>query len=475
MLNQNKPSLPEAFLKQVQSAPGFRRPEFEAVHAADAPLVSVRLNPTKTSSLPGSIADGARSVPWSTQGFYLPKRPLFTLDPFLHAGAYYVQEASSMFLEQVYQQALVQTGLINAPLRVLDLCAAPGGKSTLLQSLLKPEDLLIANEVIKTRVTILEENLTKWGSDQVLVTHNDPKDFGRLSAYFDVVVVDAPCSGSGLFRKDPDAIEHWSEELVTLCSQRQQRIVADVWPSLKPGGVLIYSTCSYSMQENEEMTDWILKTLPAKSLPIQLDAWQPAISRQQGPVETRSTERMGYGYRFYPDRIEGEGFFIAAVVKEGDYITSSYNRKSDPKNKCSKEEQALARTFLEAGHDFIFKQGDQLRVMPSFAEPELGLWQQSLYIRKAGTAIGEWARKELIPDPELALSSRCSRGLGRQALSLEQALAYLRKEEFQIDTDLKGWQLMSYQGLGLGWAKILTNRINNYYPKEWRIRMSGSR
>ena len=181
------------------------------------------------------------------------QRPSFTFDPLFHAGTYYVQEASSMFLEQ----ALKQSVDLSQPLRVLDLCAAPGGKSTLLQSLLNKESLLVSNDVIKSRAAILEENIVKWGAANVVVTNNDPAHFARLENYFDAIVIDAPCSGSGLFRRDPEAINEWSENNVQLCSQRQQRIVADVWPALKQNGILIYSTCSYSAEEDEAILDWM--------------------------------------------------------------------------------------------------------------------------------------------------------------------------------------------------------------------------
>src|SRR4030095_5372686 len=207
----------------------------------------------------------------STYGYYLPERPVFTLDPLFHAGVYYVQEASSMFLEQ----ALKQSVDLSQPIKILDLCAAPGGKSTLIESLLNEESLLVSNEVIKTRVNVLQENITKWGGKNVVVTNNDAKDFARLENYFDVIVVDAPCSGSGLFRKDPEAVAEWSPGNVALCSQRQMRILADVFPSLKKNGILIYSTCSYSEKEDELILDWIKESFEVRSLRFDVQpAWQ---------------------------------------------------------------------------------------------------------------------------------------------------------------------------------------------------------
>ncbi|HEY1033070.1 MAG TPA: RsmB/NOP family class I SAM-dependent RNA methyltransferase, partial [Flavipsychrobacter sp.] len=226
--------LPEILLKNLQGVKGFNKEAFIAAHQ-QAAVTSVRLNPYKVSG----VFHNAEKVPWCSEGRYLDARPVFTLDPLFHAGAYYVQEASSMFL----QQALKATVPDNNNLRVLDLCAAPGGKSTLIASLLGKDSLLVSNEVIRTRASILEENMSRWGYMNTWVTSNDPKDFGKLKGYFDVIVVDAPCSGSGLFRKDERALGEWSEANVALCSGRQQRILADVWPALKEGGVLIYATC----------------------------------------------------------------------------------------------------------------------------------------------------------------------------------------------------------------------------------------
>jgi len=214
--------LPPSLLASLQSVKGFDEQSFVKTHESGEQITSIRLNPLKSKDtlLPTANDQLPTKVPWTTNGYYLKSRPSFTLDPFFHAGAYYVQEASSMFLEQ----AMRQTTDLSQPLLVLDLCAAPGGKSTLLQSLISRHSLLVSNEVIQSRVNILKENVIKWGSENMVVTHNDPKDFSKLTGLFDVLVVDAPCSGSGLFRRDADAVSEWSESNVQLCSQRQQRI-----------------------------------------------------------------------------------------------------------------------------------------------------------------------------------------------------------------------------------------------------------
>ena len=290
--------LPSSLLDALEQAPGFDRQSFEAGHASGQQVTSIRVNPSKATV--EEIKFNTSPVPWSSFGYYLDQRPSFTLDPLLHAGCYYVQEASSMFLEQ----ALKQTVDVSQDLKVLDLCGAPGGKSTLLQSMISAGSLLVSNEVIKSRSAILQENITKWGAANVVVTNNDPKDFARLTDFFDVMVIDAPCSGSGLFRRDAGAIEEWSEANVLLCSQRQQRIVADAMPSLKKDGVLIYCTCSFSVEEDEAVIDWLCDEFGMNTLRLSVDeAWNI--------VQSFTPKHHAACYRFYPDKLKGEGFFIA--------------------------------------------------------------------------------------------------------------------------------------------------------------------
>ena len=242
-------------------------------------------------------------IEFCSSGYKLPQRPAFTLDPFLHSGVYYVQESSSMFLEQ----AFLQSGLVG-DIKILDLCAAPGGKSTHLASLISDNSLLISNDVIRSRSQILSENLKKWGNPNVVVTNNDPNDFKRLPAFFDAIVIDAPCSGEGLFRRDERAIQEWSPDNAQLCAQRQQRIVADVWPALKEGGILIYSTCTFNPAENEENIKWLNEFADIEPITLNLsDNW--------GITRTDAGELPCY--RFYPHKVDGEGFFLAVVRKTG--------------------------------------------------------------------------------------------------------------------------------------------------------------
>ena len=459
-------NLPEPFIQSLQKVKGFSEEAFKAVHESGAQITSVRLNPNKIFDIQYSIFNTQLDkVPWNDNGYYLPERPSFTLDPLFHAGAYYVQEASSMFLEEV----LKQTVDLSKPLKILDLCAAPGGKSTLIQSVISKESLLVSNEVIRTRVNILSENITKWGAANVIVTNNNPSDFKRLPGYFDVIVVDAPCSGSGLFRKDPNAISEWSENNVALCAQRQQRILADIMPSLKAGGVLIYSTCSYSYQEDEEMEDWLAEELKMESVQLNVDdGW--------GIVETVSEKSGSFGYRFYPDKVKGEGFFIATFKKFNGTLTinEEKNKKSKVKNNkdafvTDKEVQALKPYLLNADDFFFIKQNEEVIALPILFENDLAIIQSALYIKKAGVKLGTVIRNELVPAHELAVSNILNASIPKLEIDKAAALQYLRKIDITFDPEIKGWVLLTHGQLPIGWIKVMANRSNNYYPKEWRI------
>lgn len=446
-------SLPQPLLQSLAGVPGFDREAFEAVHASGEQVTSIRLNPEKTTNHKPQTKD---LVPWCPYGRYLFSRPSFTLDPIFHAGAYYVQEASSMFL----WHALKEIAGTDTKKKVLDLCAAPGGKSTLLASYFT-DGLVVANEVIKSRAAILVENMTKWGSDQVVVTNNDPFHFQSLPGFFDVMVIDAPCSGSGLFRKDPNAINEWSEDNVQLCSQRQQRILADVLPALNEEGILIYATCSYSPEEDEAIADWLLSDMDMESRQLAIDPlW--------GIVETLSPAKKAFGYRFYPHRLKGEGFFIAVFQKKA---TVDFVRlKEQSLTTLSKQEWQLIHSFMPVPDNFaLFKQGESVRAIKQEWLNSLQVLAQSLYIKKAGIEIGTIKGKDVIPGHELALSSLVRGAFVSIELTEEQALQYLRRKEIIIADAPKGWNLVSYGGLPLGWVKVLPNRINNYYPAEWRI------
>ncbi len=450
--------LPPSFITSIQNAPGFDEAPFVATHVSGQQLVSVRINPAKIDTLPQGLEIEGR-IPWSSYGYYLKERPSFTLDPLFHAGTYYVQEPSSMFLEQAVRQSCD----VSKPLRVLDLCAAPGGKSTLLQSLISADSLLVSNEIIKNRATILAENMSKWGGANVIVTNNEPAHFKRLPEFFDLIVVDAPCSGSGLFRKDPEAIKEWSLQNVQLCNERQQKILSEVIECLKPGGVLVYATCSFSTAENEDILDWIADEFPLHSLPL-------AVQEDWGVVTTLSTKHQNAGYRFYPDKLKGEGFFLAVFKKEGEL---QFSRAAKTKKKLSllnQQETQVVEPYLKDAAQYVFtKWKEEILALPAAMVEEFLLLQAALYFKKAGVKIGELIRNTLVPQHEWAVSGIASDILPVVELTLPTALQYLRKKDIEIISDVRGWAMVSYKNIPLGLVKILTGRSNNYYPRDWRI------
>ena len=351
---------------------------------------------------------------------------------------------------------------LEQPLTVLDLCAAPGGKSTLLQAIISPASLLVSNEVIRARAGLLADNISRWGAANVVVTNNDPRDMARLPGFFDVMVVDAPCSGSGLFRRDPEAVSEWSPENVTLCSQRQQRILADAWPALKENGILIYSTCSYSREEDEAILDWLSEELDAENIPLSVPAsWNI--------VTTVSGKRNCEGYRFYPDKIQGEGFFIACFRKRGGDTWQPRKHKDTLPALARKDREKLQPWVGELDRLFCMEHQGEAILLPVEITPTAAVLQQQLYLRKAGVKAGQLTAKELVPDHQLAMSKLLAPQVPKVALTKDQALQYLRKDGPALQLAVKGWALMEYESMPLGWAKILPNRINNYYPKELRI------
>lgn len=428
------------------------------IHNAAVPVTSVRLNPIKIDETARVITGAGvkkSPVPWCANGYYLSRRPSFTFDPLFHAGCYYVQEASSMFLEQ----ALMQTTELSNDLKILDLCAAPGGKSTHIQSLLSNQSVLVSNEIIKARAGILRDNIVKWGGANVVVTNNDPRDFERLPGFFDVIVVDAPCSGSGLFRRDEMAVEEWSEQAVTLCSQRQQRILADVLPALREEGILIYSTCSYSQQEDEVILEWLIASFDLESVPLKL---QPEWNI------TEVSAASGSGYRFWPYRVKGEGFFMSVFRKKN---ATGNPEKYRPKTKAlpAREAAALGRWMDISDRRFV-SFGDKIYSWPAVNFEVFDFLAQRLKVIYSGVLTGALVRDKLIPDHALAMSRILNEAVvTKTALSLEQAVCYLQRKDFSVDNAGKGWQLAGFDGFPLGWMNVLPNRINNYYPKELRI------
>ncbi|MGO1597380.1 MAG: methyltransferase RsmF C-terminal domain-like protein [Sphingobacterium sp.] len=449
-------TLPNALIRKLGNDPFFDKEAFLAAHQAGDQLTSIRINPEKPSELLFPLSD---AVPWCASGFYLPERPVFTLDPLFHAGCYYVQEASSMFIAHIVKEL----ALDQAPIRALDCCAAPGGKSTLLNSLLSKESLLVANEIIKSRSVILQENHVRWGAANVVVTNNDPSAFKRLPGFFDLILVDAPCSGSGMFRKDENSIDNWSEAAVKLCYERQQRILSQTIGSLSTEGYLLYSTCSYSQEENESLVDWLMDEYALETVAIPLD---PLWKIQ----ETRSAKHQGHGYRFYPHQTKGEGFFISVLRSTA--VRPSFSVKKLKMEKQPVPVDALENWVQDYKRYKTLMHNGNVHFFPAEMEVYFKALQQVLYLKNAGTIAGKWLGTELVPAHDLAMSVDQDQGLPAVELDLERARQFLRKKPLdpeQFSVIKKGWCLVKFSGVSLGWVKVLANRVNNYYPKDVRI------
>ncbi len=430
-------------------------PDFSDFHASleQAPPVSIRYNPAKSGSLSGE------AVAWCDSARYLPERPSFTLDPRLHAGMYYVQEASSMFLEQGIRKSVN----LSKSLNVLDLCAAPGGKSTHILSLLSRESLLISNEVIRSRASILSENLQKWGHENVIVTNSDPSDFQNLPEFFDLVVVDAPCSGEGLFRKEPEAMKEWSTKNAENCTVRQRRIVSDVWPSLKPGGVLIYSTCTYNEKENIENLAWLKAQHELDFIKLEIkEEWNIEVVEKDNAI----------GYQLFPHRVKGEGFFMSVMRKRGNHTSSL--RAKDTLNYPSRAQiKELSPWMKSPETQCFFLHNQTVRILPANKITELQIALNRLNVLTAGTPVAEIMRNKYVPDHAFSLSTQLRKeNFNFLSLEKELALEYLRKNTFHLESEHVGFVLITFEGLPLGWVNILPNRFNNLYPAAWRIRMT---
>lgn len=414
------------------------------------PPVSIRVNPRKP------YAPEGEKIPWCADGRYLAHRPMFTQDPRLHGGGYYVQEASSMFLCEAVRQTV---DLKKNPV-ILDLCAAPGGKSTLLSGLMPETGLLVSNEVIRNRAGILLENLQKWGSDHVIVTNNDPSAFQQLPGTFDAIIVDAPCSGEGLFRKDPTAINEWSVDHVHHCAARQNRILEDIWPALKSGGILIYSTCTYNHEENIKQVTWMGSKLGAESVKLKLDStWG---------VETVG-DKNHFGYQFYPHRVTGEGFFLTIARKQSP-ANPPYLGRTKWTSPSAAILQEIKPWVRDAERKIFLLHKDIIRFMPNTHEALSNFISERFNLLSAGTPAAEVTRNKLVPEHALALSVHYQpSSLPDADADLHTALSYLRKDAIALE-GFSGFARITYQGLGLGWVNCIPGRVNNLYPVDWRIR-----
>lgn len=419
--------LPSGFIDQMRSLLGEETDNF--IHAMELPPVtSIRMNSRK----PGASFPDAKPVKWCRCGYYLPHRPVFTLDPLLHAGAYYVQDASSMIYHEVIcrlsehlqQEADCSTPL---PLSLLDLCAAPGGKTTAMIDALPDGSRIVANEYVAKRAAILKENIAKWGYPDVVITNLDSSKFVANGDSFDIVAVDAPCSGEGMMRKESAAIQQWSTQLIDDCAALQKEILANAAETVKPGGYLIYSTCTFNRKENEENAQFIVSRLGFEPVDMKFpEEWNiPNGIDTDLPV-----------YRFMPHITEGEGLFLSVFRKPGEWIHSKPRKKIN--NVSTSKKITPAKSYKTY-------------------RPHPNLKSNS----------GE------VPPIEQVLSVDFDRSMFPEAeVDLQQAVSYLRREAITLSDDIpKGLVVITYKGLPLGMAKNIGNRANNLYPKNWRILM----
>lgn len=447
---------PADFLRDMATRLG---PEYSAFLQSleETPPVSIRLHPKKASA----FASGVERVPWCQTGYYLQERPVFTLDPLFHAGAYYVQEASSMLLEP----ALAAIGPSDRPRAALDLCAAPGGKAVHLLHLLADGDLLVANEIHPGRYRILEENMIRQGRAGYALTRQAPHALAKAwPERFDLVLTDAPCSGEGMFRKDPGAIREWSSAQVDQCVLRQADILDHAFRLLAPGGFLVYSTCTLNTRENEDQMSRLLARYPLEEVAISL------------PPEW-GLQSVSPGIRAWPHRVRGEGFYLCVLRKNESHERMSRDSRFQRKDSRPRlpDLPFWSRNYLVAPDSFEYhtrKDGRQFIFPRRLTTHFMDLAGHPLIVRQ-GLEAGLWRKGTLFqPAHDLALSVDLSPDVPALDLTLEEALAYLRRDGLPPREGVAGFCLARYLNSGLGWVKGIPGRINNLYPTHWRIRMS---
>ena len=450
-----------SFRKYLEEAIGSDN-ALVAFSAFESPAPSsIRCNPFKSG-----ICPEGRPVTWNAYGRILPERPVFTLDPHFHAGAYYVQDSSSMFVGHAFRRLLESAGKpVGRPFRVLDLCAAPGGKTTDLAASLREVFgdgfILVSNEVMKARAGVLADNVALWGDPNVVVTSDDPRAFAALPGFFDVIVADVPCSGEGMFRKDEEAQRQWSEDNVALCEARQRRITADVWPSLRQDGLFIYSTCTFNKYENDSNVQWIASELGAECL-LEDDL----LHAGEGVIKTV------LGYSLVPGHVEGEGQYCSALSKISEVEFRETRQKTARPSKAQTLPEGIVAGLLRVKAVVRLK-GETVIAVPENISSDLALIEQALHVISAGCAVGTLKGKVLVPDADLALSLMYDRTAFPEAeVDRDTALAYLHRDAITLPDAPKGYVAVVYGGLPLGFVKNLGNRCNSLHPQSRRIRMN---
>ena len=464
--------LPPAFVERMQTQLGADYPAFEAALQAQ-PHTSLRFNPRK----PGSDFEKATPIPWNEQAVFLPERPKFFLDPLIYTGSYYVQEASSMLIGQCLD--------FSQDLKVLDLCAAPGGKSTLLASQLSPGSLLVSNELVYNRSRALIDNLSRWGNPNVVVTNNHPRDFQAINHFFDAMVVDAPCSGEGMFRKDPKVIGTWTPGVVRNCALRQKDILRQVIGALKVGGLLVYSTCTYNPSENEAIVQWLLDHEQGgfEIVPLEFpETWGLTPGTTQG-----FSPAMRHSYHCYPHKFRGEGFFIACLRKtqasRSVVLSPRAQRRQkskrgrgkpqadQPKVVLTKKDAALASEYIQLEGKQLHERYGGFDAVPEEHLESVQHLEAHLKILKAGIRVGTVKKGKFIPDHDLALSEQAADLVPLIEVDQPTALKYMKRESLRLEVgEVRDWAILTYQGRHLGWVKVLDDRVNNHLPKELRLR-----
>lgn len=415
-------TLPQGFIDMISPLLGADAPAFlEAMQ--QTPSVSIKLNRRKTTDVAATGYDGTEAVRWCRSGYYLPHRPLFTYNPLLHAGVFYVQDASSMIYETIAERIVPMALDTGSPLRVLDLCAAPGGKTTSLINALPDGSMVVANEFIGNRASILKENLLKWGYPDIMITNSPTSRFADMGEIFDIVAVDAPCSGEGMMRKDETAVTQWNEGLQRQCASLQREILTDAFKALKPGGFLIYSTCTFNRLENEENVNFLVEDLGMVTVDMEFP--------QEWGIG-KGIETLHPCMRFMPHITRGEGLFAAVLRKEGDYPKAT-RLKDDAFRKLIKSK---VKVICDGIPTSILK------------------------------------GREMVPTSESVLSTDFTRGsLPEAEVDETTALSYLRHEALHLDSDIpRGFVVITYKGYPLGLVKNIGNRANNLFPSVWRIR-----
>lgn len=460
--------IPKDFLETSVSIFGRESEEFLASLDSE-PSLGIHINAEKMQKTGVVIPDNAERVEWTSNSFYLKSRPRFTFDPFLHAGAYYVEEPSSMFVEKAlnYIQKDIRID------RALDLCAAPGGKSIMIRNSMKG-GLLVSNEPLSKRAAVLTENLAKWGNPDIIVTSDFPEAFDGLAGFFDLIATDVPCSGEGMFRKDETARSEWSKANVENCVQRQRDILRTIWPTLRKGGYIIYSTCTFNRREDEENVLFIANELGAEIINLETDAdWH---------ICGDTTGRNLPVYHFFPHKTRGEGFFLALLKKTSD-TPPAENRKSKKKKPETVSADGFAE-WINCKENFDFhKSKDGITALRKAFADDYAAISEKLNVICAGVRVctekpakfSNSARKpkpQFVPAPGLALSSCLNRkAFPDISLNYSDAIKFLRGESIPPTVYApRGWVTVSYRNLPLGFANNVGSRLNNSYPPAWRIR-----